>query len=253
MVHWLTVLGCMVACSCFAQGTIYYEKQSAIALQETIDTSIANFRKNHTLTNDSMVEGSFWWMVEKQMIELHKNPPKFSYVLVFNPCQSLYVYQKSDNVFLGGGLLEVFTDITHKQQTMLYKADQNYLVQQEMPNFSWKILPDSIRKIGDFEAIKAIGKNYKDTTTIEAWYTPQIPISIGPAMYGGLPGLILEVHFSPTKGAKTGERILFAKYEPHIPTQLPIRPPDKGKVVTYEQWIEANQKFGEMMQSTKND
>ena len=26
-----------------------------------------------------------------------------------------------------------------------------------------------------------------------AWFTPEIPVSTGPAMYGGLPGLILEI------------------------------------------------------------
>ena len=32
-----------------------------------------------------------------------------------------------------------------------------------------------------------------EVETITAWYTPQIPVSHGPAEYGGLPGLILEL------------------------------------------------------------
>ena len=35
-------------------------------------------------------------------------------------------------------------------------------------------------------------------TTIEAWYTLQIPVSSGPAEYWGLPGLILEVNSGNT-------------------------------------------------------
>ena len=31
------------------------------------------------------------------------------------------------------------------------------------------------------------------TIDIVAWYTPQIPVSHGPAEFGGLPGLILEL------------------------------------------------------------
>ncbi|MEJ2204722.1 MAG: GLPGLI family protein [Gemmatimonadota bacterium] len=33
----------------------------------------------------------------------------------------------------------------------------------------------------------------RDSSTIEAWFTPQIPVPGGPAMYGGLPGMILVV------------------------------------------------------------
>ena len=29
---------------------------------------------------------------------------------------------------------------------------------------------------------------------MSAWFTPEIPVSTGPSMYGGLPGLILEIN-----------------------------------------------------------
>ena len=38
--------------------------------------------------------------------------------------------------------------------------------------------------------------NYKPKMkkiTIEAWFTPQIPVATGPSKHSGLPGLILEV------------------------------------------------------------
>ena len=36
------------------------------------------------------------------------------------------------------------------------------------------------------------------TVNITAWFTPQIPVSTGPAKHGGLPGLILEVNTDNT-------------------------------------------------------
>ena len=36
------------------------------------------------------------------------------------------------------------------------------------------------------------------TVNITAWFTPQIPVSTGPAKHGGLPGRILEVNTDNT-------------------------------------------------------
>ena len=45
---------------------------------------------------------------------------------------------------------------------------------------------DSIKDLANYEA-------QEDYSMVTAWYTPQIPVSHGPAEFGGLPGLILEL------------------------------------------------------------
>ena len=45
---------------------------------------------------------------------------------------------------------------------------------------------DSIKDSANYEA-------QEDYSMVTAWYTPQIPVSHGPAEFGGLPGLILEL------------------------------------------------------------
>lgn len=37
----------------------------------------------------------------------------------------------------------------------------------------------------------------ESTTTVQAWYAPDIPVSYGPLGYDGLPGLIMELRFGP--------------------------------------------------------
>tara|TARA_B100001057_G_scaffold485567_1_gene565452 strand:- start:2201 stop:3091 length:891 start_codon:yes stop_codon:yes gene_type:complete len=61
--------------------------------------------------------------------------------------------------------------------------------------------------------------------TITAWYSPQIPVSHGPAEYGGLPGLILEL---------TNDRtvMLCTKVVMNPEKRIDISEPTKGEFVT---------------------
>ena len=61
--------------------------------------------------------------------------------------------------------------------------------------------------------------------TITAWYTPQIPVSHGPAEYGGLPGLILELTTESTV-------MLCTKVVMNPEKRIEISAPTKGEFVT---------------------
>jgi len=62
-------------------------------------------------------------------------------------------------------------------------------------------------------------------TQIEAWYTPQIPVSNGPMEFSGLPGLILEVSADNTT-------MLCSKIVMNPAEKSKIEAPEKGKEVT---------------------
>lgn len=66
-------------------------------------------------------------------------------------------------------------------------------------------------------------------TQIEAWYTPQIPVSHGPGEYTGLPGLILEVSADNTT-------ILCSKIVMNPQEKAKIEAPSKGKEVTKSEY-----------------
>ena len=69
----------------------------------------------------------------------------------------------------------------------------------------------------------------KKTITITAWYTPQIPVSAGPAGYHGLPGLILETN----DGSQT---IICSKIVINPKKSNDIVEPKKGKKVTQKEF-----------------
>ncbi len=58
------------------------------------------------------------------------------------------------------------------------------------------VLQNETKKIDGYTCYKATVSRVLYTEnehTVEAWYTPEIPIPFGPIGYGGLPGLILQL------------------------------------------------------------
>lgn len=114
---------------------------------------------------------------------------------------------------------------------------RDFLISGKARECEWKMTGEK-KMIGEYECHKAV---LQDTSEqIVAWFTPQIPVQIGPSNYGMLPGLILEVDVD--NGTRT---IMVTKLDlKPVPS---IEKPSKGKKVTEEEFktIEA-EKMKEM-------
>ena len=102
----------------------------------------------------------------------------------------------------------------YKAAAMIPKSDLNWF------DFSWS----DLRQNND--PSKTI---QEPLIVIEAWYTPQIPIAQGPAEYGGLPGLILEVSAGNTT-LLCSEIILNPK------EKITISIPEKGEHISKKEY-----------------
>jgi GLPGLI family protein len=105
-----------------------------------------------------------------------------------------------------------------------------FLINGEAAPFTWKIA-DGQKTLLNFMCLKA---TYQDTVdSYVAWFTPQILISNGPAEYGGLPGMILQVDVN------NGERVLTAtEVVAEAVDKTVLEKPTKGKEVTQEEFRE---------------
>lgn len=65
-----------------------------------------------------------------------------------------------------------------------------FLIEDDRPVFRWRLTGEQAEYLG-YVVQKATAQH--DSVAVEAWFTPQIPVPGGPAMYGGLPGMILVV------------------------------------------------------------
>jgi len=95
-------------------------------------------------------------------------------------------------------------------------------------DFSWDRLQLASQTNADSTNTQSEGSKVK-MTNIEAWYTPQIPVSHGPGEYWGLPGLILEVSAGNTT-------MLCSKIVLNPIQKVKIEIPDKGKIVTKNEY-----------------
>ncbi len=103
-----------------------------------------------------------------------------------------------------------------------------YLLTDSLQN-NWQITGET-KKIAGYNCIKAIEKCDKCKYPVEAWFTPQIPVPFGPAGFGGLPGLILEV--------KKYRQLLSAKKIKQLKNKPEIIKPQKGERMTTNEYKE---------------
>ncbi|MCH2233326.1 MAG: GLPGLI family protein [Crocinitomicaceae bacterium] len=115
--------------------------------------------------------------------------------------------------------------------------DKTFLIKDTLNLASWKITGEQ----QEFAGMNCLKASYipeeGDTTTIDVWFTPEIPISSGPEGFGGLPGLI--VHLNMNEGQKI---IALTSLIQREIEKGEIEEPTKGKVMTLEEFEEMRKK-----------
>ncbi|QNK76380.1 GLPGLI family protein [Winogradskyella undariae] len=227
-----------------------------------------NMKIDSTKANDAM---------RKKIMERMKKQFQKTYLLTFDKNSSVYQQEAElDQPQFGDGLKMSFGN---SGSDVFYKniKDQNYIDQKEklgkkflikdsIVRIKWQLESES-KYIGEYLCFKAtytkqIPKDkYSFSNTnvdddeelneevieleeriVTVWYTPQIPVSNGPAKYQGLPGLILEIH----DGDLT---VICSKIVMNPEDKIEITQPDKGKEVSQSEYdVIMDKKMKEMME-----
>ncbi|PRP67445.1 GLPGLI family protein [Nonlabens agnitus] len=173
---------------------------------------------------------------------------------------------------MGGDKYKDMTSNTFTEQRDM--MGKTFLIKDDLPQLDWQITGET-RQIGNYTAIKATAVKKNDAldmsafrrrrddnkkkeedgetkltdmiekdenTTVTAWFTPQIPVQHGPAEYGGLPGLILELNANNTT-------MLCTKIVLNPEDRSDIEPATKGEEIKLEAYNATfQQKMEEMSQ-----
>ena len=92
----------------------------------------------------------------------------------------------------------------------------------------WRLTGEQSEFLG-YACQKAVAE--RDSSQIVAWFTPEIPISAGPAGYNGLPGLVLVVDIDDGQRTYTAQEVDLENVKVDD-----IKPPKKGKEVSREEF-----------------
>jgi GLPGLI family protein len=141
-------------------------------------------------------------------------------------------YVKAARKLIGDDI--IYTNIKTKEKlTKMLFLDQNFLISDTL-NIQWRITKDK-EKIGSHICYKATAFIEKNDISIngkkiEAWFTPDIPVSFGPKGYAGLPGLILKL--KENKFKYTINRLEFFEKN----DSKTIEKPSEGKHITFTEY-----------------
>jgi len=128
-----------------------------------------------------------------------------------------------------GGSGNTYTEIaTGATSAELDVFGKEFLVVGTRDKIEWKMTGEQ-KQVGDYLTMKA---TYQDSTqNIEAWFTPMIPVAIGPSQFGDLPGLILHMDINEGERTITATDIQLKELAAEA-----IKKPSKGEKVTTEEF-----------------
>ena len=179
-------------------------------------------------------------------------PPGFEFpkershamVLLVDGTESLYVNNKEaeeEEIAEQGGRSSMFRMMREERRVYQNTADSTFIEETDFMQkkflingppdaYQWKMTSEQMQ-VGSYLCLKAVAGDTSET--IEAWFTPQIPVHVGPAHYGGLPGLVLHVNINDGERTITATEINLEGIEADA-----IIKPEKGKEVTREEFRE---------------
>ncbi len=149
---------------------------------------------------------------------------------------------------------QVYLDLEEKRRVVTKDfMGKAFLIKDDLKNYQWKVTGKQ-EMIAGYPSMQAI---HEDTNIIiEAWFTPQIPVGIGPQGLSGLPGLITKASYklvvkeendsTPERGRmrkmmrmmqNNGGNLTVTLKEISFeePSKSDIKEPKKGKVVGSEE------------------
>jgi GLPGLI family protein len=249
--------------------TINAQNFKGKAIYRTSTKSSIKFGEGQKGVDDKMQED-----LKKRLQKMNQK----TFILEFDRKTSTYIEEAtlaSPKSKIGGAAFSVisiggsgnrsiyYKDITEKRfvnQTEI--QGKRFLVKDKLPEINWELSSET-KNIGTYTCYKAtyskevdkvkisikdgetVNDKSKETIVTTAWYTPQVPVSNGPAKYQGLPGLILEVN----DGKKT---IVCAEIILNPSKKITVTEPKKGKVVSQKKFTKIEkQKSNELMEKFK--
>jgi GLPGLI family protein len=220
---WIAVLTATITTSGTVSGQRTWE--GSITYKQVIRYSFTKIKEAHG--DDQQTSG---WLASLPEESSAKQ------LLSFNPEKALFEEGDSESVaadprlqraIMYEGMLspprpvvqKVYYDFGKNQKVKQVEfLTRIFLVNSEIQALPWKLGSEKM-KVLEYTCVRATMT--LDDQEIVAWFTPEIPVSLGPSIFSGLPGLILAVE-------RNGETA-------YVATSVDLTPPSEGALIKPDQ------------------
>lgn len=203
-----------------------------VRVERKLDTSTTRKKELNKILDLVYEEVNFIEMV----LKVNNGKTSFNIIEAMDIDDNKKKFFRQRAIGLAGLSSTFFADLNNSNIIRVREFDgRNYNITSTFDHFNWKLTKESkiINKRLCYKAITIKSfKSYKGNIVdvpIFAWYTPEIPLQIGPKNYFGLPGLVLEVK----EGSKT-YYVTNILLNPENKVVIDI--PKKGEVVTEDEY-----------------
>jgi GLPGLI family protein len=121
---------------------------------------------------------------------------------------------------------------------------KDFLIEGDLPVYTWKMTGQK-KQVLSYLVMEA-KTMVDDSIELTAWFAPTIPVSTGPGLYHGLPGMILEASYDQGKRTIVATAVELAPVESGR-----IERPTKGKKITQEEFDKVRKEKMEEMRSQR--
>ncbi|MBB4118473.1 GLPGLI family protein [Mesonia hippocampi] len=143
---------------------------------------------------------------------------------------------------------KVYSDVSCNEVYIYHEAGGNHHLRgYPLEHINWKLTNEQ-KKFQGYTLIKATAEmqnNNDENINVEAWFCPDISTKFGPALFNGLPGLIMQVKAIGGKYDYSFELKSLKKERKNTEITIPL---DKYDVLTEE---ESNAVYRKMMSNLK--
>lgn len=176
---------------------------SVFIISVTLFSQINNLEENDKFSALYLVTSTH---IDEKGKEHHSIPAEFE--LLYDSKMSQFEYipkinnrQEEGDFFTMASSGIIFVNIEHnKIYERKSSLGKNYFIEDSIPKFNWKLIPDDEKQFKTYLLKKAIYENLEDNTIVTAYYSEEITCPFGPSLYGGLPGLIFEIQIEKKYG-----------------------------------------------------
>ncbi|MFV0138843.1 GLPGLI family protein [Empedobacter falsenii] len=241
-------------------ATIAFAQKLEVKYQEIVKVNPEEFKGTVKFSSNGK-ESQIPNDVYDNMIKNMQEPKDFT--LVINDNESTYkkVEKISNNqgnngfsvsMSMSGGGNGLYKNLLTKEfAKSVNLMDKPYLIKDKLTEYKWQLSRETKKIIG-FDVKKATAI-IDSTTTVTAWYAPSIAIKDGPAMYNGLPGLILELDINNTKRKGVESHTIRSIEVKEVPNLKPFDQPKEKNVISEKEFETMSKKQMERFKKMRSE